>query len=133
MTLGSPVPPLHVSVIAANPETIQGLRDYLRHAGVSTDTRQGLQAATPVPLSAAAVVLFPDELDAPEVMRWVASLRTARPRVLIVAVTSLPQRLHPALDPDGRSSPPLVLPKPAFGWSILDAIRAHASSAEPPC
>lgn len=133
MTAGSPVPPLHVFVIADNPETIQDLRDYLQSAGVPSHATQALPDAVLVATASAAVVLFPDEFDAGDVLPWIASLRASRPLLLVVVVTSLPQRLRPALDPDGHSLLPIVLSKPAFGWAILDAIRAHASTQVSPC
>ena len=34
-------------------------------------------------------------------------------------------------DLDDGSVAPVVLPKPAFGWTILDAIRAHAQARTP--
>jgi chromate transporter len=61
----------------------------------------------------------------------VPRLRASRPRLLVVLVTGAPQRFAAVLEPDGRSVPPIVLPKPAFGWSILDAIRAHAQGGAP--
>jgi hypothetical protein len=77
------------------------------------------------------VVIFPDEFDENVVVENVASLRAAHPRLLILLITGASLRYHSALVPEGRSVPPLVLPKPAFGWSILDAIRAQVEPEVP--
>ena len=120
---------IHVTVIADSPETIDGLHGYLDGAGVESHAGRTLRDAKMVPLKSTAVVIFPDEFAVDDVVTSITSLRAARPRLLILLVTGAPQRFRPALEPDGRSLPPVVLPKPAFGWTILDAIRAHASSS----
>jgi hypothetical protein len=127
----SPTKPLYVSVIADNPETRDGLRDYLREAGVTTQATGALNDTVAVPRAATAVVIFPDEFGAKEIVASVLSLRTVRPRLLILLVTGVPQRFRAALEPDGRSPLPVILPKPVFGWSILDAIREYAASGSP--
>jgi hypothetical protein len=38
-------------------------------------------------------------------------------------VTREPQRFRDALEGSDRSPTPLVVPKPVWGWTILDAIR----------
>jgi hypothetical protein len=120
--------PLLVTIIAESRETIDGLHSYLQGAGVSSRCTRALGDVAKVPPSATAVVLFPDEFDEREVLTRLRALRAQRPRALLVLVTSTPQRWSPALERDGRSLSPVVLPKPAFGWSILDAIREHAES-----
>lgn len=122
---------LQVAVIADSRETTDGLHAYLQGAGVASHTTRSLRDASRLPPAVIAVVLFPDEFDAPDVVSRISSLRASRPQLLMVVVTSTPQRLRPALDPDGHSLLPIVLPKPAFGWTILDAIREHARSVAP--
>jgi hypothetical protein len=77
------------------------------------------------------MVLFPDDFGPSDVEARLLALRRARPKLLIVVVTRAPQNLGAALVPDGRSVLPLVLPKPAFGWTILDAIRARTNVVPP--
>jgi hypothetical protein len=120
--------PLHVTVVSDNEETLEGLRAYFDGAGVPTDARRTLRTVSSVVAATTAVVLFPDDLRQIDTVALVSRLRRARPRMLVVLVTRDAGRFEEALAPDGRSMPPLVLPKPSFGWSILDAIRAHASS-----
>jgi hypothetical protein len=119
---------LCVRVVADNPETVDGLHSYLSEAGIASNGTRALHDANRVSSATTVVVLFPDDFRAADVVATVMSLRSARPKLLILLVTSTPQRFRSVLDPDGRSLPPIVLPKPAFGWTILDAIRAHAQS-----
>jgi hypothetical protein len=126
-----PHPLLSVAVVADNPETLDGLHGYLSGAGVSSHATRVLGRSASFPADLSAIVIFPDELDAADVVARVAELRRARPRLLVVLVTSAPQRFFVAVQPDGRSLLPIVLPKPAFGWSILDAVRAHARGGRP--
>jgi hypothetical protein len=126
--VGGSQPPksFYVNVIADNRETIDGLHAYFQSAGVASHATRTLRDASMVSATTSAVVIFPDEFDAEAVVHRLASLRATRPKLLVVVVTSTPQRFRPALDPDGHSFLPVVLPKPAFGWTILDAIREHA-------
>ena len=117
-----------VTVVAESAETIDGLHSYLGGAGVESRAIRAVRDASIVPVKSTAVVIFPDEFDVDDVAASITSLRAARPRLLILLVTGAPQRFRTALEPDGHSLPPIVLPKPAFGWTILDAIRAHAST-----
>lgn len=118
---------MDVIVVADSGETIDGLHAYLGGAGLSSQGTRRLRDARSLPAAAFAIVIFPDELGAIDLVAMLRSLRSARPELLMVLVTSAPQRLRGAVEPDDRSVPPVVLPKPAFGWTILDAIRSRAS------
>ena len=120
--------PLHTLVIGRDSTTVAALERYLAGAGVGARTARSMRDAARVEPSTVAVVLFPDEFAAPAVLAAVAALRGACPMVLVVLITSAPQSFRSASMPDGSSTPPLVLPKPAFGWAIVDAIREHAES-----
>jgi hypothetical protein len=121
----NPSKPSYVSVVADNPQTIEELYSYFTRAGVASSATCELDAVSLVPPEATAVVLFPDDFSAADVEAKLLALRRARPKLRIVLVTGAPQHLSAALAPDGRSVPPLVLPKPAFGWTILDALRGE--------
>jgi hypothetical protein len=123
--------PSYVTVVADNPQTIEVLYSYFTRAGVTSNATRQLDAVSMIPPAATAVVLFPDDFGASDVETRLLALRRARPKLLIVLVTGAPQHLSAALAPDGRSVPPLVLPRPAFGWTILDAIRARALLVPP--
>lgn len=119
----------YVTVVADNPQTIEVLHSYFTRAGITSNMTRKLHAVSLIPSAASAVVLFPDDFGAADVKARLLALRRARPKLLIVLVTGAPQELSAALAPDGRSVPPLVLPKPAFGWAILDAIRGRTGVA----
>lgn len=121
-------PGLSVRVVAVSADTVHGLALYLERAGMTATTTRSLFDADWSPAASVAVVLFPDEFGAADVVSWVSALRQSQPRLLMIAVTAEPQRIRAALEPMGDSLPPLVLPKPAFSWTILDAIRESARS-----
>jgi hypothetical protein len=115
----------YVTVVADNPQTLEDLHSYFRQVGVASNGTRELDEVGRVPPAATALVLFPDDFGRAAVELALGAVRRARPRLLIVLVTGAPQRFGAALEPDGRSLPPLVIPKPAFGWTILDAIRGR--------
>ena len=123
--------PIHVTIVSDNPETIDGLEGYLRAAGAITQSTRELEtSAQLVPIFAAAIVLFPDDFSSEVVFRTLADLRAKRPHALIVLVTREPRRFEALPSLDERVAP-VVVPKPAWGWSILDAIRAHLGFETP--
>jgi len=125
MTSHASARPLHITVVADNPETMDGMLAYFGRAGISTRGTRALGELCAIASASTAVVVFPDDFDAPEVAATIAHLQGARPRVLIVLITREPRRFTAARDARSRSIPIVILPKPSFGWSILDAIRAH--------
>jgi hypothetical protein len=63
------------------------------------------------------------------VLKEVACLRRDLPDVLVVLVTREPRRFTEAFVGDDRVPVPIVVPKPVWGWIILDAIRGHLDRA----
>jgi hypothetical protein len=131
VSVGSPVVshtpnPSYVAVVADNQQTLDNLHSYFERVGIASSGSRELGNAARLPSSVAALVLFPDDFERRAVEAFILALRSSRPKLLILLVTSTPQHLGTAVEPDGRSVPPLVLPRPAFGWTILDAIRARA-------
>jgi DNA-binding NtrC family response regulator len=119
-----------VAIISANPETIDGLQSYLESAGMATrGTRQLEDCGELTAPSTVAVVLFPDDFPPARVLETIAKVDAQRPSVLCMLVTSQPQTFE-ALASGRRSL--LVVPRPAWGWTILDAIRAHVDDGPPP-
>lgn len=114
-----------VAVVAENPETVDGLAAYLLRSGVRSKGSCTVDQLAELASSAAAVVLFPDEFGPDEMVRAIQSLRRSQPMLFILLVTRDPHRFAPAIRGDGKSVAPVVLPKPSFGWTILDALREH--------
>jgi len=125
------VQPIHVTVVSDNPETLDGLESYLRAAGATVQSTRRLEKCpVMVPAFAAAIVLFPDDFPRDAVFRTLAELHSQRPNALLVLVTSEPKQFQGLPSGDGRIAP-LVVPKPVWGWTILDAIRARLGSPSP--
>lgn len=114
----------NVTIVSANAETLEQLRAYFDGAGVPAVGAGTLAALAKLAPTVTAVVLFPDDFAPDAVASLVGDLQRSRPAVLLVVVTREPARFEqPRHAPAGVA--PVVLPKPSFGWSILDAIRAH--------
>jgi hypothetical protein len=118
---------LSVTVVASNQGTLEALELYLHGAGVfANGTRMVDRVLEMTPPSSAAVILFPDDFPEEEVVKALAALRRERPNVLAVIVTHEPQRFeHVAGTRGSQDLAPLVIPKPAWAWTILDAVRAR--------
>jgi hypothetical protein len=129
MTSGPHAKALYVTIIAGNRETVDGLQGYFQRAGIASHTTRALGDARMIPPASTAVVLFPDDFPDTDVVKRISTLRSTRPGLLLVLVTSDRRRLSPALEADSRPPLPIVFPKPAFGWEILDAIRGLGSFA----
>lgn len=122
---------LHVAVVSKNPETLDGLEAYLQRAGVTTSGTLQIEQSAQLGAAASAIVVFPDDFDWDAVVPALTECLRANPRALPVLVTKAPQRFEAIAWPkDGAV--PLLVPKPAWGWTILDAIRAHLSNSSEP-
>jgi CheY-like chemotaxis protein len=124
-------PSPRVLVVSENPETIDGLQTYFVGVGITTQSARTLEATTSLPEQTTAVVFFPDGFAAQDVIVRVRALHNKRPRLLLLLVTREPRRFSSALTTDGEQAALVVLAKPAFGWTIVDAIRIHAQTAAP--
>jgi DNA-binding NtrC family response regulator len=119
-----------VLIVSENPETRDGLDGYLRRAGVvSASTRLLDDAAGVVAARGVVVVLFPDDFTKLHVTALLVKLGSLRPRPLVVLVTRDAKQFLARESYGGV--PLLVLPKPAWGWTILDAISAHLFNEGP--
>ncbi len=123
-------PAEYVTIVSRNPETLDGLQQYLGRAGIPSRTTRALTNLTEVaPDHATATVIFPDDFDEEAVLAKVAALRRGRTGLVILLITRAPNRFRSALIDDDPGLPmPTVLAKPLFGWLILDAIRGNAAN-----
>jgi hypothetical protein len=119
-----PVQSVQVTIVAVSAETLDGLQGYLSRAGVGARCTRDLVGAHAAPCSA--VVFFPDDFSLDEVIQELGRLRRERPSVLPLLVTGQPQRYLSAGMSEGKGPAPIVMPRPAWGWMILDAIRGAA-------
>jgi hypothetical protein len=125
--------PAYVTIVSRNPETLDGLQQYLGRAGIPSRTTAALRKLDLVaPEHATVSVIFPDDFSEEAVLATVAELRRKRPRLLTLLITRAPKRLRSSLgNGDDRLPMPIIMPKPLFGWQILDAIRAHHTETQP--
>ena len=122
-------PDIEVAVVSDNPETLDGLREYLEGAGITTYGSRRLGAPLLMSRPLVAVVLFPDDFLIGEVLDLVTRLLRARPNVRALIVTGDPRRYEPLVDLRALSAVPVIIPKPAWGWTILESIRAGQPSS----
>jgi hypothetical protein len=122
MTL--PVRAGSVLVVSSNPETLDGLTQYLSKAGVPSESRRSANPLAELPRKLRALVLFPDDFLEHEASSYLFMVRTRRPGLSIVIVTRDAQSYEELTTVDGHPLDAVVLARPAFGWAILDAIRA---------
>lgn len=111
-----------VSIVSTNPETLDGLQAYLNAAGVAARcTREIDDCSRLASANTRAFVVFPDDFSRERVVAAIAELTSKRPSALPVLITAHPNRFAELLDADKV----LVVARPVWGWTILDAIRAH--------
>lgn len=116
-----------MTVVSTNPETLDGLQGYLRGAGVVAHcTRCLADCAKFASKGTRAVVLFPDDYRWEKVVATLADLAGLRPPGLPVLVTAHPQRFAKLTE----AKDVIIMPRPVWGWTILDAIRAQVERVE---
>jgi hypothetical protein len=113
-----------VLVISGSPETLDELTAYLSRAGVSSESRSAANPLAELPASARVVVVFPDDFPSHEIGAYLSLVGARRPELALVIVTRNAAAYAALCTPDGRPLQATVLPRPAFGWTILDVIRA---------
>jgi hypothetical protein len=112
-----------VTIVSNRDETLDGLQGYLQRAGVAARGTRELQDALLEGANVTAIVLFPDDFAPADVEEIVRALARARPSVLPVLVTREPTRFQRLASTRGAQRPPVIIPKPAWGWTILDTVR----------
>lgn len=116
-----------VVIVSANRETLDGLQAYLDAAGVRAKSMRDIEScASSTSASVLAVVLFPDDYRWEAVLAELASLTERRPMIVPVIVTSQPKRFDALVDRERV----VVVARPAWGWTITDAIRTHVRHAD---
>jgi hypothetical protein len=117
-----PTPSAAVAIISINPETLDGLQAYLSAAGIQARCVRDLdECSSNAYAKARAFIVFPDDFAWEHVIAAVADVTQRRPAALPILVTAHPKRFETLTDGDRV----LVVPRPVWGWTILDAIRAH--------
>lgn len=116
-----------VVIVAKSAETLDGLHTYLNTAGVSAKCTSDIDEIRRDPAQRpSAFVLFPDDFAWDRVVAAVAAVLEQHPAALPIVVTAHPKRIEELT----RESRVLVVPRPVWGWTILDAVRAHCEDHE---
>jgi hypothetical protein len=108
---------MRVAVFARDPETLDGLTDYLRARGAGALSKRDLLRTE----RADVIVLFGDDFDSASsdqfVSEWVGA--SAR-RCMLILVTSR----GPLADRVRSDKRAVVLRRPVWGWVLLPAIQS---------
>lgn len=115
--------PQQVTIVSANPETLGGLQSYLQSAGVAARGTRRLEDCSEMTAPfTVAIVLFPDDFSTESILRTVHEVGARGPSILRLLVTGHP-KVFEVLAKECEQV--VVVPRPVWGWAILDAIRAH--------
>lgn len=119
----------HVLIVSRNAQTAKGLRAYFhqRHITVSVTDRL---VTTDGPDEFTAVVVFPDEFPMQEATDTIGTLTRRWSRAWMVVVTRHVARFEQQLvevlvDAPGRL---MILPRPVWGWALLDRVLQSADA-----
>jgi len=115
-------------VVGDDDDTLLRLRDYLVRAGVQTRATRQLDDAWKSP-SSQGIVLLPDDFDAGEVTDGLTRLLSRPPAPFIIIVTAGPRLFEPLIEGLGSPLSVVVMPKPVWGWTILDLLRGWNGAA----
>jgi hypothetical protein len=115
-----------VAIVSTNPETLDGLETYLRSVGIRARGWRRLEDCSDLTsTSTLAVILFPDDFPWEAVIATVAELATRCGTTLRLLVTGQPKKYERLVEAGEHV---VVISRPVWGWTILDAIRAHADA-----
>lgn len=114
-----------VAVAATEVDTLSSVTSYLDAAGIGSTAFTDITDVVAAPSETVVFVLFPDGFRWEEVVLALATIREGHGAALPVIVTSSPRR-YEALTLGERV---LIVPRSAWGWSVLDGIRFHISHA----
>jgi hypothetical protein len=109
-----------IVVLSSNRETLDAVQEYFRRMGARPSGVSLLDDALPAAREADALFFFADDFPPADALRTVSSLAVER----LVVITQEVE-LYEAEQRQHRSQRELiVLRRPAWGWMLLDALRA---------
>jgi hypothetical protein len=117
-----------VLLISSNRDTVNGLSHYFAESGVPAQASSSLNPSAELRNSVHAVVVFPDDFHDNEVRPYLSTVRARRPELAIVVITRATTFYETMMATDGKPLGAVVLPRPAFGWTILDLVRERLAS-----
>jgi len=116
--------PLRLALISNDRETLDGVKDYFERAGARLRATNRLEEASDTAAGAEAVVFFADDYPLEEARAAVAGLSVR----LVVIVTADVAAFNACRKGRASAERIVVLPRPAWGWVLLEAIRASQPS-----
>lgn len=119
-------PDIRVTVLSKNDETLDALVGYLRQVGLDV-VGCGVLEETRARVTHAFVV-FVDDFETAEVMPLIHEHAEAPGGPTQLLVTSHPSRLLMRLAARPRTNPPVVVPRPVWGFTVLDILRAQLAA-----
>lgn len=111
--------PRTVAIVCANDDTRRELESYLGRAGLNVRTTGAMSTRGMDLPHPSVVVFFPDEFLADDLRDEIERLRDESPGALCVIVTKQPTQYV-------ANDRTVVIAKPAWGWTILDAIHVRS-------
>lgn len=114
---------LSITLVTADGRMLAELSRYLQTAGVFVRPVPILGGTLQVPRYDDAIVVFADEFASREMLALVGALSADDRSPLLVLVTSNLARYAELGVAEPRKRV-VILPRPAWGWSIVDAVRA---------
>jgi hypothetical protein len=125
MPKSAPVLDVSVALVGRDPETLDGLTEYLHRVGARPRSEREVRLTTE---QADVVVLFGDDFEEASVRRFLAEWSgTTNNRSILVLVTSDPAAAEKVSgDPNA-----VVLRRPVWGWVLLGAIRTAMQRSSP--
>jgi len=112
---------LSALVVCDDDDTLLRLRDYLLRAGVQTRATRRLCDAWQA--SGEAIVLLPDDFDTGEVTDGLSRVLSRSPAPFIIIVTAVARLFEPLIQSLDSAHSVVIMPKPVWGWTILDLLR----------
>jgi hypothetical protein len=119
-----------VVLVSRTKGTLDGLSSYLAQAGFVTRVARRIEGTAETARGASAIVLFPDDFDRKAVLTALTECRRRLPTALQILVTSSPEGFR-SLEAPVAGPTPVLVAKPAWGWTILDAILAESNRRSP--
>jgi hypothetical protein len=114
-------------IVSDDDDTLLRLRDYLVRAGVETEATRRLGDVWGRSASQS-IVLLPDDFDAGEVTGGLEQLLLRASSPFVIIVTAGPRSYEPLIESLGNPPSVVIVPKPVWGWTILDLLRQWAAA-----
>jgi hypothetical protein len=110
-------------LVCDDDDTLIRLRDYLTQSGVQVRATRQLGDVCRSP--GAAVILLPDDFDAGEVTACLSRLLSGKTSPFLIVITAMTRLFEPLAEAFGNPQELVIMPKPVWGWTILDLLRSR--------